>query len=162
MHQVDCFSPTVYDLLSYLFCLKDKLKSPGAIMNYFSTVKIWVKAGPGKSSSFDAPELATMKRGIIKNSTHIPGKAPSISPQDFKQVIDFLVQMNPCPYVLVVGLLLTYFTMARQSNIVMTTNSTDTFTHVIKFGDVQLLNNVLLVTIRSTKTQYSSAPPDSL
>ena len=134
MHQVDCFSPSVYDLLSFLLCLKDKLKSPGTIMNYFSTVKIWVKAGPGKSSSFDVPELATMKKGIVKNSTHIPSKAPSISPQDFKQIITFLVNMNPCPYVLVVGLLLTYFTMARQSNIDMTTNSTATSTHLIKFG----------------------------
>ena len=49
--------------------------------------------------------------------------------------------------------------MARQSNIVMTTNSTATSTHVVKFGDIQLLNNILLVAIRSTKTRYSSAPP---
>ena len=149
----------MYDLLSFLLYLKDKLKSMGAIMNYFSTVKIWVTAGPGVSSSFDASQLVTMKKGLVKNSCHIPNKAASISPQDFRQIIAFLVNLDPCPHVLVVGLLLTYFTLERKSNIVMTTMSLTISPHVIKYGDVKLVNDAIFVTIKSTKIQYLSAPP---
>ena len=131
-------------------------------MNYFSTVKIWVKAGPGDSSGFDVSEQITMKKGLVKNSQHIPTKTPSISTQEFRQIIAFLINLDLCSHVLVIGLLLTYFTMARQSNIVMTTSSVATSSHVIKFGDIKLLNDAILVTITSTKTRYHLGTPSSL
>ena len=101
--------------------LKDKLKSTGAVMSYFSSVKIWVTAVSGDSSVFNAPELYTLKCGLTKNSTHIPSKAaPGITISDFKKIIDFLVKLQPSPHVLVVGLLLAYLTLARQSNLFLT------------------------------------------
>ena len=75
-------------------------------MNYFSLVKIWVKAGPGTVVAFDAPEIKVMKRGINKSSTHTISKAPGISPIEFKMVIDFLHKLTPPPYVFISSLIL--------------------------------------------------------
>ena len=41
----------------------------------------------------------------------------------------------------------------------MTTRSLATSPHVIKYGDVKLINDAILVTIKSVKTRYLSVPP---
>ena len=117
-------------------------------MSYFSSVKISVTAASGDSSAFNAPELYTLKRGLIKNSTHTPSKAPGIVIADFKKIIDFLVNLQPSPHVLVVALLLSYFTLARQSNLVLTSTN---------LNDCHLVRDALLVTIKTTKMHYAMA-----
>ena len=123
----------MYDLLSFLLFLKDNLKAPGSIKNYFSSVKLWVKAGPGTAAAFDTPEIKVMKRGISKSSTHIISKAPGIPPIEFKMIIDFLFTLTPPPCVLISSLLISYYTLARQRNIVLTGPSVDTSPHVLLF-----------------------------
>ena len=67
-HIVQHFSPSAYDLLSFLLYLKDRLKSVGTNMNYFSSVKLWVTAGPGDLAAFNAPKIKTMKCGVAKQT----------------------------------------------------------------------------------------------
>ena len=59
---VSPFTPSVYDLLSFLLYLSSILRSPRAVLNYFSSVKIWVCATPGEHQSFFAHEIAVMKK----------------------------------------------------------------------------------------------------
>ena len=139
--------------------LKDRLRAPGSILNYFSSVKIWVTAGPGDSSAFLAHEIATLKRGLSKNSPHVATQAPAITPSDFKAIIDFLYGLSPRPLVLIMALLIGYYTMVRQSNFVMTSNTPGQCPHLLKFKDVSLTPDALFVTIRSTKTRSSVAIP---
>ena len=147
LHQVDHFNPGVYDLLSFLLFLKDKLRSPGAVMNYYSSVKGWITASSGSLSVFNAPEIVALKRGIFKNSLHTPFPAPAMSVVDFKQIIVFLVNLEPCPYVLIAALLLAFFTMARQSNLVTTAVDLANCDHLLRFRDITLLPDSLLVTL---------------
>ena len=151
--------PAVYDFLSFLLFLKDRLKSSRSILNYFSSVKIWVSAGPGYSKAFNAHEISTLKRGLSKDSVHVPSQAPALSPSDFKSIIDFLHGLNPRPTVLIVTLLIGYYIMVRQSIFVMTGNTPQQCPHLLKFNDVHATPDALFVTIRLTKTRSSAAIP---
>ena len=152
------FSPRVYDLLSFLLLLRDRLKSPGAIFNYFSSVKIWVTAGPGDSSAFSAYEISVIKRGLSKNSKHVPTRATPLCPLDFKRIIQCLFTLDPKPVVLIVSLLFGYFTLIRQSNLV-TTGSVTSSPHVLKFKDVEVTEEAVFITIISTKSHPATFAP---
>ena len=60
---------------------------------------------------------------------------------------------------MVVALLLAYFTLARQSNLVLTSPNVNDCPHVLRFKDVQIVQDALLVTIKSTKMHYATACP---
>ena len=158
LHHVRQLAPSVYNLLSFLLFLKDRLKSVNSIMNYFSTVKLWVIAAGGDKEVFNAPEVYMMKRGLIKNSTHAPSKAPNITPSEFQLVVTRIRSLNPCPYVIPAALLLMYFTLARQGNIVATSGDINSCQHLLRYSDVTLCDGNLYVTIRSTKTHFASSP----
>ena len=157
LHQVPYLAPGVYDLLSYLLFLKDRLKSVNSIMNYFSTVKLWVIAAKGNVDVFNAHEISLMKRGLIKNSTHEPAKAPIISPEELAMVVAHMRSLDPCPHVLPAALLM-FFTLARQCNIVATSEDTSSCPHLLRYRDVKVYKGDLYVTIRSTKTHFASYP----
>ena len=96
-HDDTVHAPSVYDLLSYLLYLSDRLKSPGVVVNYFSSVKTWIKSGPGSTVAFDSYEVKIMKRGIFKNTKHVVAHAPPLVPLDFKRIITFLYSLIPIP-----------------------------------------------------------------
>ena len=152
-------SPSVYDLLSFLLCLKDQLKLPQAIMNYFSSIKIWVTSGAGDLSAFTVSEIKTMKQALFKTSNHSPSRAPGLTLADFKGIIDFLSELVPSPLVITVSLIIAYFTLARESNLVLTNPLIADCLYVLKVRDVNVTSEALFITIRMTKTRFSSAPP---
>ena len=128
------------------------------MMNYFSSIKIWVTSNVGELSVFNAPEITVMKRGLFKNSSHIPTRAPGVTPEDFKCIINFLSSLTPPPYVLIAALIIGYFTLARQSNLVLTSTSIVDCPHVLKVRDVVSSPEALFVTLRSSKTRFASLP----
>ena len=128
-------------------------------MNYFSSVKLWVTSGPGDSAAFNVPEIKTMKRGIAKNSLHVVNKAPALNPDEFKAIITYMCGLSSPPYVLIAALLVGYLTLARQSNLVLTSTELVDSPHVLKFGHIKVVEGALLVTFVSTKTRFASAPP---
>ena len=149
----------MYYLLSFLLWLKDRLKASGSILNYFSSVKSWVAPASGRANVFEAPEIATMKRGIIKNSLHVLSVAPPISPKIFKSIICYMHRLCPRPPVIITALLFSYFTLARQSNIVVSALAPTYSPHVLLWSDVPATDNEVLVSTRSTKMRGSSVPP---
>ena len=66
------------------FAKRDKLQ---AMINYFSSVKVWITSSLGELSVFKAPKLKVMKRGLFKKSKHVPSRAPSVTPTEFKMII---------------------------------------------------------------------------
>lgn len=157
-HNVSPLLPSVYDLLSFLLFLSTLLSSPGAVMNYFSSVKLWVTAAPGSHPQFAAPELNVMKRAIFKSSKHVPNPPPSVPPDQFRLIISHLVSLNPTPYAHIVALLIAYLTLMRQSNL-LSRDPHAPGPHVLRFADVRLRRKELLVTLRSSKTRFQSAVP---
>ena len=97
-HNISPFAPSVYDLLSFLLCLRDNLRSPQSMMNYFSSVKVWITSRVGALLAFDALEIRIMKWGLFKNSKHVPTRAPGVTPEKFKMIINYLSTMDPPPY----------------------------------------------------------------
>ena len=65
------------------------------------------------------------KRGLFKNSSHVPIRAPRVTPSDFKRTFDFLSSLKSSPYVLIVSLIIGYFTLARQNDLVITSATID-------------------------------------
>ena len=79
-HDVVALSPSVYDLLSFLLFLSDKLRSPRAVSNYFCSVKLWITSA---NSGLDTYEVKLMKKALIKNSRHTVSHAPALGPEEF-------------------------------------------------------------------------------
>ena len=116
-HDMTIHSPTVYDLLSYILFLLDRLKSPDAIVSYFS-VKLWIASGPGSALAFGTYKVKTMKRDIFKNTRHVVSHIPPFVPADFKRIFSFLYTLSQIPVGLIAALVLGYFMPQRQSNLV--------------------------------------------
>lgn len=152
-------SPSTYDLMSFLLFLSDRLRSPGAILNYFSSVKVWVRSTAGGGAAFEAPELSTFKRGILKMSKHVVARATPVSPREFKAIILALSNMSPKPHVIIIALLIAYLTLIRQSNIANISVGATGSPHVLKAKDIRRRKGALSVTLRSSKTRSSSDPP---
>ena len=152
-HLVDPLQPSVYDLLSLILYLKDRLRASGSVLSYLSSIKQWVTSVTGDVNAFNAPEISVMKKGVVKNCMHVPSVVPGIPPSLFKSIIHFLHVMTPRPHVMIIALLVGYSTLVRQSNLIVYSNSSTIPHHVLKRGDVQIIDNALLVTIRSTKTR---------
>ena len=106
------------------------------MLAYFNTVKSWVLAGSWDSSVFSAPEVQLLKKGIVRTSSHIPVPASPPPPADFKRIILFLTSLHPTPFTIIVALLLAYFTLLRQSNLLCPSNALGP--HALRFKDVLL------------------------
>ena len=121
-------------------------------MNYFSSVKLWSPLVQGIQQ-----QIKTMKRGLTTNSDHVVNKAPGVTPDEFRAIIAYMYGLQPPPYVLIAALLVGYLTLARQSNLILTSPVIADCPHVLKFCDFRLTPNALLVT--SMKLKFASAPP---
>lgn len=157
-HQVDPLNPTQYDVLSFLLHLASRLKAPGSVFNYFSSVKTWFASETGAAPLFESYHVRVLKRGIKKNTTHVVTRALPLAPDDLKRIVCFLGHLGPDAYVFVAALLIGYLTMCRQSNLVCP--SIDTVgPHTLLFHHVHVLPSALRVCFTSTKTRTRSDPP---
>ena len=68
-------------------------------------------------------------------------------------------RLCPRPQVIITALLSSYFTQARQRNIVVSAQGPTYSPHVLRWSDLTATDNEVLVAIRSTKTRCSSVPP---
>ena len=119
-----------------------------------------ISDGPGKVYAFNAHEVKIMKRGLQKNSTHVIARAPSLDPTEFKQIIGFLSNLSPAPSVIIAALLIGYSILLRQSNQVPSSPQLMDNPHFLRFGDIKLAYNKLLVTVRCyTETWFGSSQP---
>ena len=108
-HEVSPIFLSVYDILSYILFLLDRLKCPGAFLSYIGTVKMWMSANSGVSAGFFSdPEHLLLKKGIARTSKHIPSHASSVSSIELRKIILYLASLYPNPFVVMVALLLLY------------------------------------------------------
>ena len=158
VHSVNILNPTIYDLISFLLYLKDKVKAPGTVMNYYSSVKIWVTSHNPHAPSFSSNEVKLMKRAIFKSSSHVPKQAPALTPTHFTSIIRFMYTLRPPPYVLIIAFIVGYLTLIRQSNLVCIAGSRCLSPHVLRVKDVLITENALTITVHSTKTRTGAVP----
>ena len=155
-HIVNPLKPCVYDLLSFLLFLQTILKSPGAVRNYFSSMKLWIYSSPGHHSAVDAYELVVMKHDITKLLLHIHKQAFPLSTSQFKQIISVLYTCKPRPVDYIIALVIAYITVLSQSNLVLTQSPSP---HVLKFVHVMATPVGLNVLVASSNGRPKSACP---
>ena len=157
-YEADPVRPTQYHVMSYILFLNDSLASPRAIMNYISGARTWVRTMGGDPSMFDSYPVTLMKRGIQKSSVHTTVQAPPLTPVDIKNIVNYLTSAGPNGPVLTAVVLIAYFTLLRQSNLLMT-ETHDMSEHALRVQDITFTPDGLNVRVRTTKTRWRSAPP---
>ena len=115
----------------------------------------------GDKTGFVSQTVKFIKKGINNLSTNEVKRAPPISPEDIKMVVNFLASADPTGEVLSSAFLLAYFSLTRQSS--YTSPSLDVWggTHTIRRKDVVATKEGLCPPLRSTKTikRYADAVP---
>lgn len=149
--------PTQYEALSYVLHLHDN-KTPGTVMNYISGVRTWLRLMGAPTTAFDTYLLEVLKKGIARSSSHVPTQAPPLRPTDVRKAVCFFNSAGDNGPVLSAALLLGYFTLLRQSNLLLSPVRTDPG-HVLRAKDITLTREGLNVHVRSSKTLSKSSPP---
>ena len=116
-HNANILKPSLYEIMSYLLELSVELKSPLSVLNYCSDGRTFVKAINGSTAGFDTYAVGLVRKCLQCLSNHMPTVAPPLMPQDVQVAIRFFrtVGTNSLPIIAV--LLISYFTLLRQSNI---------------------------------------------
>ena len=157
-HEADPMKPTQYDLLSYMMHLSDSLSSPGAVLNYISGARTWVRTMSGDTASFDMYSVALMKKGIQRSSKHVSVQAPPLTPYDVKTIVRYLESAGDNGLALTAGILIAYFTLLRQSNL-FAPESEGGAGHALLARDISITDAGLNICVRTTKTRWRSRPP---
>ena len=160
-HKASVLAPSVYDVLSFIVFLKTKLSSPGAVLNYFWGARSAVSLSLGITSAFDAPHVLLLRKGVNRSFSHNTKQAPPLTPPLLRQVVDFLTPTPTSLRVVKSALLLAYFTLLRQSNLLPRSLKAPR-SHELRLKDLILENNGLTIIVRSSKTIKSLANQYSL
>ena len=156
-YKFSILKPSKYQIMSYVAFLFDKFRIPGTIYNYLSGAKTWVQLKGGNASAFDDFSVKLIKKGVARTSLHKPRQAPPLSIKDIKRVVNVFSNAGNNAYVFKAVTLISYFSLLRQSNLVLT-GLAGSPSHVLRQRDIEVVGSQLMITVRSTKT--SSLPAD--
>ena len=96
--------------------------------------------------------------GNLPNSTHVVARATLLTPSMLKNLVTHLMLFGPEAWVYIASLLLSYFTLARQSN-VFSLSPSQLGPHTLLVSDIACTESSLHVVFRSTKTKSGNSPP---
>ena len=153
-HARSVLEPTSYDIASYVMHLQNTLRAPGSVYNYLSGVRTWLRATGNDVAVFDSYHVTVMKKGITAAMNHLPHPAQPVHPSLVKAIVSKLDQYGNHTAVIKSALLLMFFTLLRQSNILVTSSKQDD-SHVLRRSDVTRTRKALFVIIRTSKTSRS-------
>ena len=93
-------------------------------MNYFSGVKTVFQCEGLDISVFQSYHVETLKSDICRNSLHVVSPASPTDLTMLKSTVRYLMLFGSHAWVFISALLLSYFTFARQSNMLCPSSST--------------------------------------
>ena len=152
-HKMSTHNPTRLQLMSFIAFLYQRFKAPGSVLNYLSGAKCWVKIKGGNVNAFDDYLVNLVKKGALKMSTHQKIQALPFNISDIKLIIKVFDLSGPDAYVFKAATLIAYFSVLRQSNLVVS-GLAGPSSHVVQQRDVQLVHKQLHITVRSSKTTW--------
>ena len=117
-HEVDPLTPPLYDVLSFVVHLSIRLKAPGSVFNYLSSVKTWFTASTGSPDHFDSHHVKILKKGVTNSLNHQVARAFPLSPAELTKIVQFIRDFGIDTLVYAVAILFGYLTLVRQSNLV--------------------------------------------
>ena len=153
-HSRQLTKPNSYDIASYVLHLQNSLKAPGSVHNYISGVRTWLRALGQSVAAFDSYHVTVMKKGLTAAMNHIPTPAVSVHPELVKRIVTRLDTYGQHTAVVKSALLIMFFTLLRQSNVLVTNNARED-PHVLKRKDVMTKTKALFILVRTSKTSRS-------
>lgn len=154
----DYLSPDISDLTMYAQFLANTYNSPATVRNHISGAKMWVQFHRGNIQHFAAQEMSMMSKSILERSTHIPSPAAPVGPREIRSICAYIDgTRNPHP-AFKAAILIAFATFLRVSNVLSPTTSSWGGAHTLLARDIKLINEVLYITIRSTKTRRHGSP----
>lgn len=156
IHQVDYLNPSLTQACKYAQFLANKLAAPASIINYLSGAKTWVTEHQGSIQAFLNPQLAQLVKGFVKNSSHIPSRAPPLLPHHIRAICRLADGSPSMPLALKPAVLIGYNCFLRASNLTSVSFQEWGGPHTLLAGDIALRRDGLEVYIRSTKTKSAS------
>lgn len=154
----DYLAPQISELAMYYQFLGNSFSSPGTVKNHVSSAKAWVQLHLGDITNFGAQELSMMSKSLLEGSGHIPSPAAPLTSNDIRNICAYIDSTpNPHP-AFKAAILLAFATFLRVSNVLSPSRSSWGGAHTLLAQEIEVANNGLLVTIRSTKTRRHGKP----
>ena len=154
-HSLSSLSPSKLQIMGYLAYLFSRFHRAGTVNNYISGARTYVRLRGGNTKGFKDVKIDIMKKGIAKKTKFIVKSATPLSVNKIKKVINKLHCMGKDGYVYIVVTLVSFFSLLRQSNLVVTGGGEHS--HTLRRQDVVVASGSLQIRIRSSKTAWSSA-----
>ena len=145
-------NPTFTQIMGFVAFLFNKFHKTGTVNNYISGAKTYVRILGGNGKAFEHINVNLVKKGVARVAQHKVKQAKSISVKQLKKVIDEWKRKGEKCYVFTVVTLLAFFSMLRQSNLVI--GSDGGHSHTLMRKDVTVKQRTLRIRIRSTKTTW--------
>lgn len=143
------FEPDVTDILMYIQLLKNSSKTLGTIKNYISGAKGFLVERGHDSANFTHPMVVTFMKGVERHSGHVPQGAVAIPTKAIIQACVCLRRASVEGEVVAACVLFGFATMLRQCHLVYTPHG---HMHMLHRSDITINKDMLLVTVRSSKT----------
>ena len=155
-YNMESFPTSPHKLSLYAIFLSQTFKSSEAIRNYLSGVKkLYCHLGLD-TSWFDDIEFKQVLKGIGKLKRHKPSRAFPVSTDILKQFYCIMDISRPLDAVFWGLFLVSFFSMARKSNLVKTEGS-DEPDHVLRRHDISFVQDAVLLHLRSSKTDQDGS-----
>lgn len=161
-HQADPLSPELYDILQFIRHLFSICTSPQTVRNRISGAKLWVEGVGGDAAPFTERVIAQTLKGGARAAAHAPRRAPAITPEMMMQIADFLDRAGPAGVSSRAALLIGFFSMIRQSNLLSPSTRSWGGPHTLRRRDVRRVEGGLRLDIRSSKTIHLVSDATSL
>ena len=145
-------TPALIDILLYTQFLANSLKSPASVKNYISGAKSFLQQAGVSVTPFASPLLSSLFKGITKLSDHVPIPAPAIDLARLKLMCNVLAAMDSDADTARAAILVGFTTLLRQSNLLPASSLGQE--HCIRRRDCVIEDNILWVTVNSSKTIY--------
>ena len=134
--------------------LQNKLTAPTTVHNYLSGVRTWLLALTGSAEVFTHYRVTTLRKASAKLMQHTTKQAEPVTPSQVEHMVNFLDRIGRPARVVKALLLVAYFTLLRQSNLLHKSHSTHA-THLLAAQDIVVHHDVLDITVRSSKTNQA-------
>ncbi len=145
--------PAASDTLCiYAQLLSRSFKSTDTIRNYISGVKLLHSMLDFPTDSFSSFELRLALRGLARLKPHCPKQAHPMTPSILCHIHDLLDLSNPVQATMWALCLTSFYTLARKSNLVVTSPHKFDSSKQLCRQDVQIGSKGLLFTFRWPKT----------
>ena len=148
---IDYYNPDVYDVAMYTAHLATRL-TPGSLKNYLSGAKTWVVEMGGSPAPFLHPIVAGIIQGAVRTTSHVPSTKLGLTPAEVAVICRYTLKPGLTGLTARAAVLIGYYCMLRQSNLVAPPGYPNGGPHTLRRGDIVRTRTGLAITIQSSKT----------